>query len=498
MTSTRSTFRWPNEVNFRLLRRSRPARRTTAMEPKLGSSARSRITSLIRLSRQNSVTWLTKCANSMWKSVFGRLCAGAEAACRSRAPAGRRRCGRLLGVAQHVAAVELVEPVGALAAGQPDRAGLEQLLELLHDAEDADPLVLVDVVEVADGDDPLGVDVLVVRRDALRDLRRRRTPGRPPGRRRPARRGRGRAGAGRRRRRRAAASTRSSIWPVELLGQRRVGDQAAGEPVGDLLAQRRGCGRAAPGSPSRSASSCLLCFVSLGAPLRVRRGRLLGRRSSAPAWTGLPPAGLLGHRRPSSGSSSAGSPGSTGAGPSTISPGARTSTWPSVRPCRPASSWCHRVVRVVVRAVDRRDRWRLRPGTPGRRRPASTGVPGRRRSGAGCPAPPDGTGGQRPGLPGHGEAIPAPGQLRPGRNRSTVRAHAGQRRRVEPDGAANSSNSSPAVGHVPDANCCWSGNSSRSIDWYGCTGWLVPPVITLAAFSRCRDMGRQRRGAPAR
>ena len=74
MTSTRSTFRWPYEVNFRLFRRSSPARRTTAIEPKLGSSARSRITSLIRLSRQNSVTWLTKCANSMWKSVFGRLC----------------------------------------------------------------------------------------------------------------------------------------------------------------------------------------------------------------------------------------------------------------------------------------------------------------------------------------------------------------------------------------------------------------------------------------
>lgn len=37
MTSTRSTLRWPNDSHFRLLRRSRPARRTIAIEPKLGS-----------------------------------------------------------------------------------------------------------------------------------------------------------------------------------------------------------------------------------------------------------------------------------------------------------------------------------------------------------------------------------------------------------------------------------------------------------------------------
>ena len=121
------------------------------------------------MSRQNSVTWLTKWVNRMWKSVFGASLAGTEAAAvAEHAAVGGQAVA--LGVAQHVAAVELVEPEGALAAREPDRAALEQLLELLHDAEDADPLVLVDVVEVADRDDALGGDGLVVRLDALRDL----------------------------------------------------------------------------------------------------------------------------------------------------------------------------------------------------------------------------------------------------------------------------------------------------------------------------------------
>ena len=72
-------------------------------------------------------------------------------------------------VPQHLAAVELVQRVGARARRQPHRAGPEQFLQLAHDAEDADPLVLVDVVEIADGDDPLGRDGLVVGLDALRD-----------------------------------------------------------------------------------------------------------------------------------------------------------------------------------------------------------------------------------------------------------------------------------------------------------------------------------------
>src|SRR5215467_6132054 len=69
-------------------------------------------------------------------------------------------CGNpvVLGVSQHVTAIELVEPVGVVAAGKADRACLEQLLQLLNDAEDAYLLVLVDVIKIADRDNAFGVD----------------------------------------------------------------------------------------------------------------------------------------------------------------------------------------------------------------------------------------------------------------------------------------------------------------------------------------------------
>jgi hypothetical protein len=51
----------------------------------------------------------------------------------------------LAGVAKDIATVELVQPVRARPGGQPNRPGLEQLLELLDDLEDADLLVLVEV-----------------------------------------------------------------------------------------------------------------------------------------------------------------------------------------------------------------------------------------------------------------------------------------------------------------------------------------------------------------
>src|SRR5262249_46307633 len=49
------------------------------------------------------------------------------------------------------------------------RTALEKLLEFSHDAEDADALVLIDVVEIAHGDDPFGRDGLVIDLDPWRD-----------------------------------------------------------------------------------------------------------------------------------------------------------------------------------------------------------------------------------------------------------------------------------------------------------------------------------------
>ena len=258
-------------------------------------SARSRITSLIRLSRQNRVTWLTKCEKSMWKSVLARLCA----APRPRAVAEHPAVGGdpvVPGVAQHVPAVELVELVGAVAAGQPDRAALEQLLELLDDAEHADPLVLVDVVEVTDGDDPLGVDVLVVLRDALRDLdvaELLRGLGADADQLGEAAVGRPRSGCVR-----VARGLHEVLeLAVELLGERRVRHQAAGEAFGDLGSQRLRCGRGVPGSPVRKPCHCPLssgpvppairaCSARNAATTKRRISRLfwicLTRRSNAP------------------------------------------------------------------------------------------------------------------------------------------------------------------------------------------------------------------------
>ncbi|WP_139279904.1 hypothetical protein [Rhodococcoides yunnanense] len=71
------------------------------------------------------------------------------------------------GVAQYVAAVELVQPVRALLTGQANSSSFEQFLQFLHYSEDTDLFVLVDVVEVADGSDSLGVDGIVVGFDAM-------------------------------------------------------------------------------------------------------------------------------------------------------------------------------------------------------------------------------------------------------------------------------------------------------------------------------------------
>src|SRR5438128_9292730 len=76
-----------------------------------------------------------------------------------------------LRVAQDLAPVELVEGKGALTARQPHRAGTKQLLQLLNDAEDADLFVLIDVIDIADRDDPLRGDRLVIRLDTRRDSR---------------------------------------------------------------------------------------------------------------------------------------------------------------------------------------------------------------------------------------------------------------------------------------------------------------------------------------
>src|SRR5205823_972835 len=97
------------------------------------------------------------------------------AAVAERAPV--RRVPVLARVAENLTAVELVEPEGALARGEPHRAGAEQLLELLHHAEHAYALVLVDVVEVADRDDPLGRDLVVVGPHALGHTRLAEVPG---------------------------------------------------------------------------------------------------------------------------------------------------------------------------------------------------------------------------------------------------------------------------------------------------------------------------------
>src|SRR5262249_38645629 len=73
------------------------------------------------------------------------------------------------GVAENLAAIELVEGVGPPPRPEAHRTALEKLLEFSHDAEDADALVLIDVVEIAHGDDPFGRDGLVIDLDPWRD-----------------------------------------------------------------------------------------------------------------------------------------------------------------------------------------------------------------------------------------------------------------------------------------------------------------------------------------
>src|SRR5436190_14065522 len=64
-------------------------------------------------------------------------------------------------VAQHIAAIELVEMESARAARQPHRAGMEKLFQLPDDAENSDLFVLINVIEIADRDDPLRSNLIV-------------------------------------------------------------------------------------------------------------------------------------------------------------------------------------------------------------------------------------------------------------------------------------------------------------------------------------------------
>src|SRR5438445_5223260 len=98
-----------------------------------------------------------------------------------RARAGGYRCSTVsedalvgrkpvaLRVAQHIAPVKLVQGKSARSSGEPHRARLEQLLQLLHHAKDADLLMLPEVIHVSDRHDPLGGDGLVVGFDSRRN-----------------------------------------------------------------------------------------------------------------------------------------------------------------------------------------------------------------------------------------------------------------------------------------------------------------------------------------
>src|SRR5262249_6558269 len=76
------------------------------------------------------------------------------------------------GVAKHFAAIELIQRKCAGAGRQPNGTSAEELLQLLHHAEDTDLLVLIQVVEVAHCDDALGRERLIVGLDPLRDAGR--------------------------------------------------------------------------------------------------------------------------------------------------------------------------------------------------------------------------------------------------------------------------------------------------------------------------------------
>src|SRR4030095_2827835 len=53
-------------------------------------------------------------------------------------------------VAKHVATIELVQAKRAITTRKPDGSRVEEFLELSNNAEDADLLMLIDVIEVAD------------------------------------------------------------------------------------------------------------------------------------------------------------------------------------------------------------------------------------------------------------------------------------------------------------------------------------------------------------
>jgi hypothetical protein len=147
---------------LRLLRRSRPARRTTAMLPKVPHDVGD---PLVPPEQRDLVGEVR--VQAVEVGVGPRP--GGHG--RPAIPEGPAIGGQPvpLGVAQHLAPVELVQRVGARPAGQVDRARPEQLLQLAHSPEHTDPLVLVDVIQVAHGDEPLGRHRLVVGRDRLRD-----------------------------------------------------------------------------------------------------------------------------------------------------------------------------------------------------------------------------------------------------------------------------------------------------------------------------------------
>src|SRR5205823_3846815 len=79
-------------------------------------------------------------------------------------------CGQAvsLGVSQHLATVELVKRVGTRPPGEPNGTVTEQLLQLADHAKHTDSLVLIQVVDVANRNDPLGGNRLIVRLHARR------------------------------------------------------------------------------------------------------------------------------------------------------------------------------------------------------------------------------------------------------------------------------------------------------------------------------------------
>src|SRR5258708_39765205 len=71
----------------------------------------------------------------------------------------------VLRIAQYIATVELVQGKSPSTGRQPHRSSLEKLLQLLHYAEDADLLMLPEIVDIPHSHDAFRSDGFVVRFD---------------------------------------------------------------------------------------------------------------------------------------------------------------------------------------------------------------------------------------------------------------------------------------------------------------------------------------------